>query len=281
MEILNHFGAIAVATALSFGFLVLVFVPMELVFPAQKQQKIFRPHWFLDLCFFLGQYFIWGAAVSYVLSFSAPFFSQLLPSDIQTAIQSQPWWLQAIEVVLLSDFLIYWGHRLQHKYAFLWRFHKVHHSSEHLDWLAAHREHPLDTVYTVTIINLPALIFGFDLAGVAGLVAFRGIWAIYIHSNVRLPLRPIRWLIGAPELHHWHHDMNKDAGNYANLSPLMDIIFGTYVCPDEEPKKLGIPEPSPNHYLGFMLTPILPKSLSDKLIDKEKQPENQATQREG
>jgi len=79
--------------------------------------------------------------------------------------------------------------------------------------------------------------------------------------------------------------MNKDAGNYANLSPLMDIIFGTYVCPNEEPKKLGIPEPSPNNYLGFMLAPILPKSLSDKLIDKEKQPENQpenhATQREG
>jgi len=124
MEILNHFWAIVVATALSLGFLVLVFVPMELVFPAQKSQKIFRSHWFLDLCFFLGQYFIWGAAVSYVLSFSSPFFSGLLPTDVQAAIQSQPLWLQAIEVVLLSDFLIYWGHRLQHKYAFLWRFTK-------------------------------------------------------------------------------------------------------------------------------------------------------------
>ena len=43
---------------------------------------------------------------------------------------------------LLGDLLIYWGHRLQHHSALLWRFHAVHHSAEHLDWLAAHREHP-------------------------------------------------------------------------------------------------------------------------------------------
>ena len=75
----------------------------------------------------------------------------------------QPIWLQALEVLLLSDFLIYWGHRFQHKYDFLWRFHKVHHTTETLDWLAAHREHPLDSIYTVGIINLPALILGFNL----------------------------------------------------------------------------------------------------------------------
>src|SRR5262252_2329456 len=77
------------------------------------------------------------------------------------------------------------------------------------------------------------------------LAAFRGIWAIYIHSNVRLPIGPLRMLIGAPELHHWHHDRDRDAGNYANISPLMDILFGTYRCPDHEPEHFGINEPTP------------------------------------
>jgi len=83
-------------------------------------------------------------------------------------------------------------------------------------------------------------------------------WAIYIHSNVRLPIGPLKWFIGAPELHHWHHSYDRKAGNYANISPLMDIIFGTYNCPDKEPEKFGIDEPSPRYYLGHLLYPMLP-----------------------
>ena len=161
--------------------------------------------------------------------------------------------------MLLSDFCVYWGHRLQHRVDFLWRFHAVHHSDENLDWLAAHREHPIDSIYTIALINLPAFLLGFPLQTLAGFVAFRGIWAIYIHSNVRLPIGPLRWFIGAPELHHWHHHRSKDAGNYANLSPLMDLMFGTYKCPDHEPDRLGIEEPFPRSYLGQLVYPLIPR----------------------
>jgi sterol desaturase/sphingolipid hydroxylase (fatty acid hydroxylase superfamily) len=66
-------------------------------------------------------------------------------------------------------------------------------------------------------------------------------------------------LIGAPELHHWHHDRDRDAGNYANISPLMDIIFGTYRCPDHEPEHFGINEPIARGYVGQLVHPFLPK----------------------
>ncbi|MDP4229549.1 MAG: sterol desaturase family protein [Bacteroidota bacterium] len=246
------------AAGISLLFLVLVFFPMEKVFPARAEQKFFRKHWLLDLCFFLGQYLLWNGFVLWALSYVNFWLSGIIPHDFRNMIASESWWAQAIEVILLSDFLIYWAHRLQHRSAFLWRFHKVHHSAEHLDFLAAHREHPLDTIYTVGIINLPALILGFPLEAIAGFIAFRGIWAIYIHSNVRLPIGPLRMLIGAPELHHWHHDVKRDAGNYANISPIMDIIFGTYTCPDHEPEAFGIKEKLPNNYVGQLLQPVLP-----------------------
>ncbi|MBC7861545.1 MAG: sterol desaturase family protein [Bacteroidia bacterium] len=255
-------------TGLSILFLVLVFLPMEKVFPAKSRQKFFRPSWFLDLCFFLGQYFIWGAAILWALSYFNFFLGNIIPQNFRTAVASQSWWLQAIEVILLSDFIIYWAHRLQHKWSFLWRFHKVHHTAEHLDWLAAHREHPLDTIYTVGLINLPAFILGFPLETLAGFIAFRGIWAIYIHSNVRLPIGPLKWFIGAPELHHWHHDIERDRGNYANISPLMDLIFGTYTCPDHEPEKFGIKEEFPKNYVGQMIHPLLPEKTSKKIMKK-------------
>lgn len=230
---------------------------MEKVFPAKEDQKIFRPYWRTDLSYFLGQYLIWGFLVIWMLSYFSFWLDDIVPGNFRQQIKTQSWWLQSIEVVVLSDFVIYWGHRLQHKIGFLWRFHKVHHSAQNLDWLAAHREHPLDSIYTIGLINLPAFILGFPLETLAGFIAFRGIWAIYIHSNVRLPLGPLRMIIGSPELHHWHHDLNRKAGNYANISPLMDIIFGTYNCPKHEPEKFGIPETFPQNYLGQLIQPLL------------------------
>jgi sterol desaturase/sphingolipid hydroxylase (fatty acid hydroxylase superfamily) len=243
------------SAGLSFLFLALLFWPLEKAFPA-KSQPFFRPRWWTDLAFFLGQYLLWGGCVLAVLRLGKGRLDLVVPAAFRSAVGAQPWWAQALEVVLLSDLFVYWGHRLQHRVGFLWRFHSIHHSAEHLDWLAAHREHPLDTVYTMGLINLPAFLLGFPLETLAGLLAFRGLWAIYIHSNVRLPIGPLRWFIGAPELHHWHHSPERHAGNYANLSPLMDLIFGTYRCPPHEPEAFGVTEPMPKHYLGQMLHPF-------------------------
>jgi sterol desaturase/sphingolipid hydroxylase (fatty acid hydroxylase superfamily) len=268
---LHDIVLLGLTTGVSMVFLALLFRPLELVFPAQRGQSLFRKGWALDLCFFLGQYLLWSALVFSVLMYFSSWLLGLVPESFRAGVGAQPLWLQAIEVIVLSDLLIYWGHRLQHSVGFLWRFHKVHHSAERLDWLAAHREHPIDSIYTIGLINLPAFVMGFDLATLAGLVAFRGIWAIYIHSNVRLPIGPLRWFIGAPELHHWHHDKNRRAGNYANISPLMDIIFGTYTCPDHEPEAFGIEEETPKTYVGQLLEPMLPKSLG-KVLTRANRP---------
>ena len=119
---------------------------------------------------------------------------------------TQPYWLQTLEIIILCDVGIYWGHRLSHQVNFLWRFHKIHHTAESLDWMAAYREHPLDNIYTRVIENLPALLLGFPLETIAGFILFRGLWGLFIHSNVNITMGPLAWLIGSPRLHHWHHE---------------------------------------------------------------------------
>ena len=251
-----NLSGLLLATGMSFLFLLLLFRPLEMAFPAKRGQQFFRPAWWTDLCFFLGQYLLWGGLVLWLLMQFSGWLGAVVPTSFRSAVAAQSWYLQVIQVIVLSDFCVYWGHRLQHRVGFLWRFHAIHHSAEHLDWLAAHREHPVDTIYTMTLINLPVFLLGFPLQTLAGLIAFRGMWAIYIHSNVRLPIGPLRVLIGAPELHHWHHDLNRAAGNYANISPLMDVLFGTYRCPDHEPDSFGVNEPIARSYLGQMLHPF-------------------------
>jgi sterol desaturase/sphingolipid hydroxylase (fatty acid hydroxylase superfamily) len=246
-------------------FLALVFIPMEKVFPAKKDQRIIRRQWILDICYFFGQYLFWSGIILSILYYCHNWIQSIIPEYFVLLINKQALWLQAIEVLLLSDIIIYWGHRFQHKYDILWRFHKVHHSAIDLDWLAAHREHPFDTIYTVGLINLPAFIFGFNLNSIIMVIAFRGIWAIFIHSNVRLSFGPIKKLIGSPDLHHWHHDIERNRGNYGNVSPIMDVIFGTYFCPNHEPTAFGIKEQFSTTYVGQLFHPLVPKYFHDKI----------------
>lgn len=69
-----------------------------------------------------------------------------------------------------------------------------------------------------------------------------------------------------------------DAGNYANISPVMDVLFGTYCCPDGEPESFGVKEPMPRGYLGQMVYPFYnwsrvkkgPQRVQD-VVDEEPQ----------
>jgi|GEM_PF-1858222 len=61
---------------------------------------------------------------------------------------------------------------------------------------------------------------------------------------------------------HWHHSRERDAGNYANISPLMDILFRTYRCPPLEPAVLGVNDSLPQSYLGQMVHPFRRRSVA-------------------
>lgn len=244
--------------ATSLLWLAAMFYPLEWALPAWRGQPRLRPGWLADLGFFLGQRLLFTAlVVSAITALSHALPSEGLVGGARAAMMTLPSWLKAALAIVGGDLTMYWGHRLQHRFEPLWRFHAVHHTSTHLDWLAAHREHPLDGLYTQTLMNIPAVLIGLDINAVLGLVAFRSLWAIFIHSNVRVPLGPLRMLCGSPELHHWHHAKDREAGNYANLAPYLDWLFGTYRRPAGEPLELGIDDAHPSGYFGLLLYPFV------------------------
>ncbi len=240
------------AAAINLVLLALLFIPLERVFPARRKQPTFRPEIAIDLSFVLGQYLIFAGAAIAVLRQVDLAVGMAIPLA-----DTLPLWLQIVLALVLGDLLTYWFHRACHVVPFLWRFHAVHHSTEHLDWLAAHREHPVDGTLTQICVNLPAILLGLPFAALGGLIAFRGLWAVFIHSNVRLPLGPLRILFGAPELHHWHHARVVTRHNFANLAPYLDLFFGTYHRPkDPETYPLGLTHPWPRQYLAQLLRPF-------------------------
>src|SRR4029079_1077360 len=95
-------AALALSAGLSFLFLVLVFRPLELAFPAKRGQRFFRPGWFLDLCFFLGQYLLWGGLVVGVLAACGGWLQRVVPVPFREEVAAQPFWLQFLEMIALS-----------------------------------------------------------------------------------------------------------------------------------------------------------------------------------
>ena len=115
----------------AFASLMAVFYMLEKLFTFHKQPVI-RKEWFTDVLFFSGQYLVWEALIVTMLVTLTATLSPLV-EPIQNIIKSQAFWIQIIEVVILGDLLVYWGHRLSHKVEFLWQFHCIHHTTEELD----------------------------------------------------------------------------------------------------------------------------------------------------
>jgi sterol desaturase/sphingolipid hydroxylase (fatty acid hydroxylase superfamily)/HEAT repeat protein len=245
-------------TALNLGAFALIFVPLEAAYGVVPGRGL-RRAFVTDLAFFLGQYLLFSALALRVLTWVEPWVATLRPALVARSVPSWPLWAQAGLALVSAELVVYWLHRAFHSVGWLWRFHAVHHSAEHLDWMAAHREHPVDGLLVQLFMNLPAFWLGVSLPALAPLIVFRGIWAVLIHSNTRLPLGPLGFLLGAPEIHHWHHRKAATSHNFANLAPWVDWLFGTYYRPrPEERWELGLVESHPRGYLAQLIGPLLP-----------------------
>ena len=177
--------------------------------------------------------------------------------ELQGWVTAQPAWLQFLEAVLIADLAQYWAHRATHQVPFLWRFHKVHHSIEEMDWLAAGRLHPLDSIFTRSVTVLPLYLLGFTKATFGAYLGLTLLQAIFIHANVRFRFGPLRWITATPEFHHWHHALAPTTTNFAGNLPLLDVVFGTCHLPGHMPPAYGMGEAAPNGYVAQLKWPFV------------------------
>jgi sterol desaturase/sphingolipid hydroxylase (fatty acid hydroxylase superfamily) len=237
----------------------LIFIPLERLFALHKDQKILRRGWRADVIHFLFTRILADGCAFIVVGSLVLLAHSMVNTEFQSAVASQNRALQFIEAVLVANIGAYIGHRLSHQVPFLWRFHSIHHSSSEMDWLAAARVHPLDQIVTKALTIVPLYVLGFSKATFAAYIGLATIHAVFIHANVRFKFGPLRWLIGSPEFHHWHHSADPEAHNknFAGELPLLDLLFGTSYLPrGRRPQRYGVTEPVPIGYVGQMVYPF-------------------------
>lgn len=227
-----------------FAAIALLFVTAERVGPF-RAQPLLRAGFVSDVAY-VAIHFVLRIVINGTVAVAlAELGRRLLPEWSVGALREYPIWCQTAVLIVVLDLVFYVMHRLKHRWAWWWRLHETHHSSVDLDWLAAARFHPLEKVIDRTIFLLPLTVIGASATTLlvwAGVDAFFG---MFVHANIRWRLGPLKYVFVGPEMHRWHHTVDRDRQdcNYGNTLSVFDWICGTaYVGPDF-PSRFGVDDP--------------------------------------
>lgn len=183
-------------------------------------------------------------------------------------IGGRPGWFQFPVLLVTFDFLQWLINNALHRIPLLWRFHKVHHSVEEMDWVGNWRFHWAEVVFYRSLLYVPAAFFGFS-----GVVMFwYGVLNTFIghfaHSNLRCHIGPLKYVFNSPEMHIWHH-AHPNSGpidrNFGITLSIWDWLFGTsYLPAAKDPDRLGFTgiESYPGNILGQWLAPFVRREAS-------------------
>ncbi|BBD02369.1 MULTISPECIES: sterol desaturase family protein [Sphingobium] len=242
----------------------LMFAPIERLFPRRREQRLFRQEWREDLF-----YYLLSSMLVQLITFLALAPSGFINAStgglagIRAMVASQPWALQFLEVVLLTDLAQYWFHRAFHRVPFLWGFHAVHHSAKSMDWLAGARMHFFEIIALRSVTSLPLLTFGFSPSVMQAYIGFVYIYSSLLHANLGGDLNWLGRFVATPRFHHWHHGIEAVAvdKNFAIHFPFLDRLFGTHHLPDGVwPSGYGVPENVPQGYWSQFAYPFRRKA---------------------
>ncbi|HEX7034959.1 MAG TPA: sterol desaturase family protein [Pseudomonadales bacterium] len=244
---------------LSFVFSMLIFVPLEKAF-ARQPLRVLRPEWRTDLTYFAVSHLL----IQFFLLFTNAVHQHLLGWAQSPALAAfaggLPVWLQFVACVFVADLCQAVSHRWYHEVPWLWRFHAVHHSSRHLDWLAGSRMHFVEVLITRTAVIVPLYLIGFSRAALDAYVVLVGVQAVLAHANVNWRFGWLEYVLVTPRYHHWHHsdDPAHANTNYAVHLPVIDVLLGSFKLPAEGwPASYGlIGEPMPDGFLRQFVRPF-------------------------
>lgn len=246
-----------------------IFLPLERLFPLQRQ-KILRKGIGVDLGYYFLSSLLPGLVLAVPLSFVAMGAHRVIPTSLHAEVAAWPLWLRASAGLVVGEIGFYWGHRWAHEIPLLWRFHSIHHSAEHLDFMVNTRAHPVDLLFVRLCGLIPLYLLGLASPLTASgslvpvlIVLTATVWGFFIHANLRWRLGPLEWLVSSPAFHHWHHTAPAPRDrNYASKLPWMDRLFGTHHLPRRQwPTSYGIDAELPDTFAGQLAYPLYPQPL--------------------
>ncbi|MFT5820938.1 MAG: 3-mercaptopyruvate sulfurtransferase SseA/sterol desaturase [Crocinitomix sp.] len=232
----NYFWLLVVLSLLVWG--------LEIAFPWRKNQPLIRKDFWVDAFFMFFNFYIFKLIIFMSFSeVSAKFFHDLIGGDTTSYalfnLTSLPIALQLIIFFVATDFIQWFTHVMLHRFSFLWRFHKVHHSIEQMGFAGHLRYHWMENVFYTPMKYIAVMLIGGFTPEMAYIVFYISIAIGHLnHANIGWSYGPLKYIFNNPKMHIWHHaktlpEKRKNGVNFGISLSIWDYIFGKNYIPSE------------------------------------------------
>lgn len=156
------------------------------------------------------------------------------------------WWVWVI-LILTTDLVWYWYHRLGHEINLFWAAHIVHHHSEEFNYSVSARITTLQAIVRNAFWCILPLA-GFHPSMIMTILVVHGTYSFFTHTQVITKLGLLEKIFITPSHHRVHHASNEKYlnKNYGDLFVFWDKLFGTFEEEQERPV-YGLTHPLKNN----------------------------------
>ncbi len=243
----------------------LVVFALEIAFPWRKEQKILRKDFWLDGFYMFFNFFVFSIFISGFYKVFSKFSTDILGLKMTSFsivdLSNFSAVVQLLIFFVVLDFVQWFTHTLLHRYNFLWKFHKVHHSVKEMGFAAHLRYHWMENILYKPLKVFALMLLGGFQPEQAFIVHFLAISIGHLnHANIKLDYGPLKYVLNNPIMHLYHHahtlpEPFKNGANFAISLSLWDYIFKTNY----------VPKPNKNLRLGYSDDAKMPKTFWGQL----------------
>ncbi|MDG1528288.1 MAG: sterol desaturase family protein [Polaribacter sp.] len=240
----NWFWGLTIISLLVWG--------LELLFPWRKNQKAIRRDFWLDWLYMYLNFFIFQIGLFGLYDILGSVFNNFgitSTSFVLIEKSAMPTWAFILIFFILNDFVQWFTHVLLHKFEFLWKFHKVHHSVKEMGFAAHLRYHWMENIFYKPLKTLAVMVLVGAEPEQAFFIHFFAVLIGHLnHANVRITWGPLKYIFNNSVMHLYHHVKALPEGkpngiNFGISLSIWDYIFKTnYVPEDSGTIELGFPE---------------------------------------
>ncbi len=227
---------------------------LEINFPWRKNQASIRNDFWLDIFYTFWNYFLFSLVIyagfsNVFVTLFNDFLAQFgINNLVAIRLGGLSVWSQLLIIFVVRDFMQYNIHRLLHHVPWMWRFHRVHHSTEEMGFGALMRFHFMEQIFYRGLEYLPLAMLGFGISDFFIVHIFTFVTGQLGHANLYLPLGKLKYLLNGPQMHLWHHAKEFPAShprgfNYGITLSIWDYLFKTVYHPfDDAYLSVGLPQ---------------------------------------